>query len=823
MLAARPAEDSQDLGEAHLAHYIVFVQHSDGSIVPLYHRKAAIAGLLSLPDAKLATFVAKPGRDVEMLGVTMLSDAGQTLFQTLVEVPQWTRGEFAAQDGVSIDGHLIALEEPIFVVRVPAPERSTLVLSPLGERRQAGRVAFDSTCWQPPRPQRAWKYCSQSRPSLRRKLTQRTGLTCLSWVTATPPCSKPTLRPMLSRSPRTSSRFRRSLSMPTTSTFAPCLRPRTSLALDHHPDSSSCGYSDPSCCGDPAMLNDPLQGTMVDTAFDSHYCTNRIHRLLTANLSKLYAAAGTVPDWDRIVLVVNDPTYGGSGGSVPTAAMHSLAVQILHHEFGHSLGRLADEYESAYPGYQPCSDLSGPLCEPNVTDVVIRGQVKWNPWIQPTTPVTTPEESVWNGYVGLFEGARYQPTGMYRPGLACLMRTLGQPSCQVPSQTYVLRLYDGGWGVPAQGISLIEPGTSYPHSPFTLVHPAEQIFRAEILGPIGGPAVQITWLVNGVAVAGEHGATFSYATQPGQLGLTEITLVVKDLTALVHPSMAGDSLQSTYTWSIQVSTPTPTITPTSDSDEYAHRHTDTDLYSDRHADANSHADQHADDYVDANIDSNTIPDLFANHIPTGIASDPGGRYSTGKSLGCPARTRNNGSSWCLLRCPECGTYCDWDLQYEYLADGTEDDLVVTRLSREEGERKVRGGGRPHGRGPGTLRSRVAALLGGPTALPRSLGREQGHDLVLFGAELGQRPDAPAAAPAGGRAAAAGPRLRGRDARPDPLRPRLARPREPGIAAGGDRGGWQGAPAGASRPAEDLRERTGCRLKRDSCRAMLEMR
>jgi hypothetical protein len=47
------------------------------------------------------------------------------------------------------------------------------------------------------------------------------------------------------------------------------------------------------------------------------------------------------------------------------------------------------------------------------------------------------------------------------------------------------------------------------------------------------------------------------------------------------------------------------------------------------------------------------------------------------------------SNWCLLGCPECGTYYDWDFEYEYLVNGSEDDIIVTRLTIEEGARKAK--------------------------------------------------------------------------------------------------------------------------------------
>ncbi len=36
--------------------------------------------------------------------------------------------------------------------------------------------------------------------------------------------------------------------------------------------------------------------------------------------------------------------------------------------------------------------------------------------------------------------------------------------------------------------------------------------------------------------------------------------------------------------------------------------------------------------------------------------------------------------WCIKRCPECGTCYKWDFDYEYLVNGTEDEINLVRLS-----------------------------------------------------------------------------------------------------------------------------------------------
>ena len=299
------------------------------------------------------------------------------------------------------------------------------------------------------------------------------------------------------------------------------------------------------------MLEDPLQGLMVDTAFDSHYCGYWVYRLLVANYSQAYAAAAAVPDWDQLVLIVNNDTYGGSGyPSLAIVSTHELAVNIAQHEYGHSFADLADEYDSPYPGYPTCSDLpeSTTPCETNVTDLSELAQIKWLPWILETTPIPTSEELSYDGLVELFEGARYLETGMYRSGSKCLMRALGYPYCQVPTQAIVLRLYQGGWGVPEDGISLIEPGSPLPESTEMEVdYPATITFSAELLSPLGGPPIKITWLDNGMPIPGATTNTLVYTTPVNSPGLHEITLHVEDVTALVHPLMAGEALVTEYT------------------------------------------------------------------------------------------------------------------------------------------------------------------------------------------------------------------------------------------------------------------------------------
>lgn len=60
-----------------------------------------------------------------------------------------------------------------------------------------------------------------------------------------------------------------------------------------------------------------------------------------------------------------------------------------------------------------------------------------------------------------------------------------------------------------------------------------------------------------------------------------------------------------------------------------------------------------------------------------------------KIVGEPFYNTDTGcSNYCLMQCPECKTYYAWDFEYEYLFNGSEDEINLTRLSQAEGEKRA---------------------------------------------------------------------------------------------------------------------------------------
>jgi hypothetical protein len=539
-----------ETAQADLSHYIVFQAGRDGVVRPLYHRFMHLAApLTSLTPNEVAARLTVLDRDVDELTVRLETSTGRVVYQNVVEIPRWLRGEFhGGGTDAQIEGHIFPLDPTTFVVRVPAVAGTRLHL-------QGGLAKLDASF------DLAALAADASLPLA--------GLVPDTTVMSAPPASTSGNRVDLlimgdGYTAAQASKFATDAADVANKFFniSPYAEYRNYVntyalftasaqsGADHPPYVPGCSPGNPACCGDPQMQSDPLAGTFVNTAFDATYCTSNIHRLLTVNATAVFAAAAAVPDWDEILVIVNDTTYGGSGGGLAVISLDSAAADIAQHEYGHTFTRLADEYESPYPGYPACSDISGPACEVNVTDQTNRASIKWAPWILTDTPLSTPEDDPrYGSTVGLFEGARYLATGRYRPGDNCMMRSLGRPFCQVPSQAYVLRLYDGGWGVPASGIDTIEPGSESPPPGNVLTSfPGSITFRVDLLQPVGGPPLGIAWYVNGVPDPTAHSNSYTFV--PSGPGNFQVRLEVTDETPLVHPAMAGTSLQSSRGWNV---------------------------------------------------------------------------------------------------------------------------------------------------------------------------------------------------------------------------------------------------------------------------------
>jgi len=181
-------------------------------------------------------------------------------------------------------------------------------------------------------------------------------------------------------------------------------------------------------------IDHPVSGISKNTELDCTFGDNisQPERVIySTDESKVYEAANYAPKHDAIYVLVNDAEYGGLSSSVVYTSLNSSMKEVIVHELGHFVGKLADEYTCRFCDGRTEPTYSGP--EPwqaNVTIETNRNLIKWRSFIDASTPIpTTVDNPV--GVVGLWAGGLYSPTVVSRPQLNCLMRILNVELCAV--------------------------------------------------------------------------------------------------------------------------------------------------------------------------------------------------------------------------------------------------------------------------------------------------------------------------------------------------------------------------------------------------------
>ena len=284
-------------------------------------------------------------------------------------------------------------------------------------------------------------------------------------------------------------------------------------------------------------------GVPRDTYFSTGFNTPSVPQLLTFNGSGQSLAYSLlnqhVPEYDMPIVLVNDTKYGGSGGPISLASINSLSAQIVEHEIGHSFADLADEYDFDYPNYFPSE-------KPNNTAQTVRNLIRWNIWIEASTPVPTPETAAYDSLVGLFEGSMYRTAGWYRPHNNSLMRNLNRPVGNVNREQLLLSIY-----------SRVDPVDAW--SPVSTSFPVNNFqnlgFAVTPKQPTIG-AMQTRWFIDSTLQPGATGNSFAVISDVLGNGTHSIRARVNDLTAFVRNDPA-QLLYHDVVWSITLSNQLP--------------------------------------------------------------------------------------------------------------------------------------------------------------------------------------------------------------------------------------------------------------------------
>ena len=215
----------------------------------------------------------------------------------------------------------------------------------------------------------------------------------------------------------------------------------------------------------------PRAGQFRRTSLSAEYNIFDSERyLLTYNNRSLRDAASAAP-YEFLEILVNEEQYGGGGifnFQATAAADTGFAEYVFVHEFGHHFAGLADEYYTSDVAYETGGAYHPEPWEPNVTALHNPAALKWGDLVETDTPLPTPWDKeafeagsnaaqserrdlranrapeteldrlfteqmeretallasmLYAGKVGAFQGASYEPVGLYRSEIDCIMFT----------------------------------------------------------------------------------------------------------------------------------------------------------------------------------------------------------------------------------------------------------------------------------------------------------------------------------------------------------------------------------------------------------------
>ncbi len=280
-------------------------------------------------------------------------------------------------------------------------------------------------------------------------------------------------------------------------------------------------------------IDDDVTADFRDTAFDAGYFCRGIPRLICANDALVFdKALDEYPHLDQIVLLVNDPRFGGSGGSIAVAS--ASAPEIALHELGHSIAGLADEYvDTLIPESIDDRFIEGRFANISASSDPL--QVPWAHWIDDVENFPTLEG---RAGVGIFEGAFYVPNGLYRATSDSRMRNNQADFGPVNGEQWALSVYRRSNPIISFG-----PVTQQ----LTIDQSESQLFT---VAPLFDDTIQsINWFVDDVEIVSARGRSELIIQRDA--GQYTIALAVSDISGTIRMATPNAS-EFRWQWLLNV-------------------------------------------------------------------------------------------------------------------------------------------------------------------------------------------------------------------------------------------------------------------------------
>ncbi|RPI43962.1 MAG: T9SS C-terminal target domain-containing protein, partial [Bacteroidetes bacterium] len=259
--------------------------------------------------------------------------------------------------------------------------------------------------------------------------------------------------------------------------------------------------------------------SLIDNYFGSTFNYAGIERLLVpVRESRIISVlADNFPRYDQVIMLVNSPKYGGSGGWVCTASLHPDVNELVFHEMGHSFTGLADEYWAgaifAWEAFNMTRETDPEL-------------VRWRNW---------------NGFSGVGHYPHEEAPDWFRPHQECKMRYLGRPFCAVCTEATIERVH-----------SLVSPVTAISPRERTIEKPDPLLqFHVGLILPEPN-TLERSWHLNGTILDLDSDTCMLPAASlvPGN-NLLEV--IVVDTTSMLRVDAHETIHLASVSWTIVVS------------------------------------------------------------------------------------------------------------------------------------------------------------------------------------------------------------------------------------------------------------------------------
>ncbi len=257
----------------------------------------------------------------------------------------------------------------------------------------------------------------------------------------------------------------------------------------------------------------------IDNYFGSTFDAFNIHRLLVPMNSSAVnnVLATNFPAYDQVMVIVNSPNYGGSGGWLATTSTNPAANEIAIHEIGHSFVGLSDEY---WAGIQYANEKA------NMTQETNSNLVKWSDWMSIND-------------VGIYPYGTSSPqSDWHRPHQNCKMRYLGFPFCSVCAEAIIDQIY-----------SLVTPiENKIPAASNVIYNSLPLDFQVDLIYP-NPNTLSIEWVLNGAVVnATTNLLTLSDSDLPNTNNT--LTVTVTDNTLLSKSYLPNAGYTFSQSWNV---------------------------------------------------------------------------------------------------------------------------------------------------------------------------------------------------------------------------------------------------------------------------------